>query len=161
MVRILYSFKLNSHPDKLLVNHTDEVYNKGIKLFEEKDIFLEEKEFLKTILISHDLGKGTKYFQDYIISRENHGELKNHGFLSALICYSILNKKMDMDRALKGFILVKRHHGNMENIFDELSIKQIDINYRLNILEKQLETLDIEEVNVILDKYFEPKITKR
>lgn len=160
MVKILYSFRLKSHPDKLLSTHLDEVYSVGIELFKEKSIFLEESEFLKTLLIAHDLGKGTKYFQSYISGRENHGTLKNHGFLSALISYVILYKKVDMDKALKGFILVKRHHGNIANIVDEISIKQIDLEYHENILKKQLEGLDIEEINNILNKYSEPIVKK-
>ncbi len=160
-MRILYSFKLKSHPDKLLITHLDEVYSIGMKLFKEKSVFLKENEFLKTLLIAHDLGKGTEYFQEYIKKGENHGDLKNHGFLSALVSYVILNKKMDMDKALKGFILVKRHHGNIENIVDELSIKQIDIEYHENILKKQLKSLNMEEINIILNKYSEPLITKK
>ncbi|SHH62324.1 CRISPR-associated endonuclease/helicase Cas3 [Caloranaerobacter azorensis DSM 13643] len=154
----MYSFKLLSHPETLLVDHLENVYNCGIGILEENRLFLEDKEFLKIILIGHDLGKATSYFQDYIKKIESHGSIKNHGFLSALFTYSILQKKFDKDKALKGFLIVKRHHGNIQNMYDELSMKKIEVESQLETLDKQLKTIDFRELNLILEKFNLPYV---
>ena len=86
----LSSFKLKSHPDILLVDHIDRVHKCGIQIFKRNKLFLEDLDFLKVILVGHDLGKATRYFQEYILKIKSHGSLKNHGFLSALMTYCIL-----------------------------------------------------------------------
>ncbi|KGG80604.1 hypothetical protein Y919_05400 [Caloranaerobacter azorensis H53214] len=157
----MYSFKLLSHPETLLVDHLENVYNCGIRILEENKLFLEDKEFLKIILIGHDLGKATLYFQDYIKKIESHGSIKNHGFLSALFTYSILQKKFDKDKALKGFLVVKRHHGNIQNMYDELSMKKIEVESQLETLDKQLKTIDFRELNLILEKFNLPYVKSK
>lgn len=152
------SFKLLSHPETLLVDHLEKVYRCGIEILEENRLFLEDKEFLKTVLIGHDLGKATLYFQDYIKQIESHGSIKNHGFLSALFTYNILQKKFDKDKALKGFLIVKRHHGNIQNMCDELSMKPIEVEEQLEVLDEQLKTIDFKELNLILEKFNLPSV---
>ncbi|RKD25343.1 CRISPR-associated endonuclease/helicase Cas3 [Caminicella sporogenes DSM 14501] len=149
----MYSFKLLSHPETLLVDHLEKVYNYGMEILKENKLFLEDRDFLKIILIGHDLGKATSYFQDYIKKIESHGFIKNHGFLSALFTYVILQKKFDKDKALKGFLIVKRHHGNIQNMYDELSMKKIEVESQIEILDKQLKTIDFKELNSILEKF--------
>lgn len=149
----LSSFKLKSHPDILLVDHIDRVHKCGIQIFKRNKLFLEDLDFLKVILVGHDLGKATRYFQEYISKIKSHGSLKNHGFLSALMTYCILIKKFDMDKAIKGFVIVKRHHGNLGNFFDELSMDKVEIEENIDILDKQLDSVYFDELNAILDKF--------
>lgn len=152
-MKILCLYKLLSYPDLLLVNHLEDVYKTGIDIFDKNRLFLEDRDFLKTILVGHDLGKATKYFQEYIKKIESHGFIKNHGFLSALITYTVLSKKFDIDKSIKGFLIVKRHHGNLPNIMEEFSIKSIESDKQLKIIENQLKSIDFNEVNLILDKF--------
>lgn len=149
----LYSFKLLSHPKILLVEHLEKVHNCGMNILEKNKLFLEDRDFLKAILIGHDLGKATKYFQEYITKVKSHGSIKNHGFLSALMTYCILIKKFNMDKAIKGLVIVKRHHGNLGNFFDELSMNKVGVEENLEILDKQLNSIDFNELNSILDKF--------
>lgn len=156
---ILYSYKLLSHPNILLVDHLERVYDCGMEIFEYNKLFLEDKEILKTILIGHDLGKSTSYFQQYIRKKRSHGLIKNHGFLSALMTYCILKKNYVMEKAIKGFVIVKRHHGNIDNFFDELSMNKIEVEHNREVLNKQLDSVDFCEIDAILTKYGLPNIT--
>ena len=149
----LSSFKLKSHPEILLVDHLERVCECGIRIFERNKLFLEDLDFLKAILVGHDLGKATRYFQEYISKVKSHGSIKNHGFLSALMTYCILIKKFDMDKAIKGLVIVKRHHGNLGNFFDELSMDKVEVEENIDMLDKQLDSVYFDELNAILDKF--------
>ncbi|MBZ2175793.1 CRISPR-associated helicase Cas3' [Schnuerera sp. xch1] len=154
----MYSYKLLSHPKIYLIEHLQKVYKWGMEIFEQNKLFLEDKEILSSILVGHDLGKSTLYFQQYITKEKSHGFIKNHGFLSAIMTYCILANKYGMDKALKAFIIVKRHHGNLYNFFDEVSLNQIEVLNTIDVLDKQLKSIDFQEVNVILDRFKLPNI---
>jgi CRISPR-associated endonuclease/helicase Cas3 len=104
---------------------------------------------------THDLGKGTLYFQKYLDDMIQKGksdvdvELKSHGLLSALYTYLQLrdyNKKL----ALMAYVIVKKHHGNLGNISIEFKSNSVYIGNQKKILRKQIEALDKEELNRIL-----------
>ncbi|WP_034438953.1 CRISPR-associated helicase/endonuclease Cas3 [Clostridium ihumii] len=137
------SFKLLSHSNlknnenQLLVDHLNGVSNIMCNLALNSGI--KDKEFLKilkTIGICHDFGKGSIYFQKYL-KNEYNGCLKNHGEISAYLCYYLLPKKWK----LYGFIAVKRHHGNIEidNSFfhplEKENLKKIITSLKENINE--------------------------
>ena len=133
----LYSYKLNSHENILLINHLKNVGDRCSEIITEKDIkFSYEKEKLmyvsKVMGYTHDLGKGTKYFQRYLDQMINYGKsdvdknLRCHGYLSALYTYHLL-KDYDEELALMAFTIVKRHHGNLENSDVEYTIDAIQV----------------------------------
>lgn len=160
MVKELFSFKLESHPGILLIDHLRKVSNIGIDIFTKNKLFSEYKDFMKIILVTHDLGKSTKYFQEYIRKKRSHGFMKNHGFLSSLMTYCLLMRYYDMDVAIKGLMIVKKHHGDLDNIMEELSIKPSEVKGYRNILTKQLETIDFNELNYILSEFDLDKLTR-
>src|SRR5690606_14309273 len=116
--------------------HLRKVSNIGIDIFTKNKLFSEYKDFMKIILVTHDLGKSTKYFQEYIRKKRSHGFMKNHGFLSSLMTYCLLMRYYDMDVAIKGLMIVKKHHGDLDNIMEELSIKPSEVKGYRNILTK-------------------------
>ena len=156
----LFSFKLESHPGILLIEHLQKVSNIGVGIFTKNKLFREYKDFMKITLVTHDLGKSTKYFQEYIREKRSHGSMKNHGFLSSLMTYCTLMKYYNMDVAVKGLMIVKKHHGDLDNVIEELSIKPGEVKGYRNILIKQLESIDFKELNHILSEFQLEELTK-
>lgn len=152
--------QLFSHPGVFLEDHLKEVKKIGLKRNNETEISFDfNKDFdklLKIILLSHDFGKATKYFQEklkYAIDNENrkYKKLKNdphtyHSGLSALLTYYILKNEFKNNEApILGYIIVKNHHGNL---------KDGQYNFKYNnwdILNKQFEFLNISYLQDILD----------
>lgn len=170
-----YDFHLRSHPDKLLFRHLSNVGNKSISTSKEKSLSLEkfgidEKTFSKmTYLIGvcHDFGKGTRYFQRYLLETNPsiQRSLKNkkeyhHGLISAVFTYYILKKYIDLlndKNILKytpiiGYLIVKRHHGNLKDAEDEILELDEDT---LEIIDLQIKSLDTSELKTIYEKLFD------
>ena len=116
----MYFYKLKSHQDSLLVDHLKFVGDRGAILIENKSInFKYSKGQLqhtaKVIGYCHDLGKGTKYFQDYLLGKNSvKDKLKAHAFLSSLICFYNV-KEINEELAIISYLCVKHHHGNLKN----------------------------------------------
>ena len=119
----MYFYKLKSHQDSLLVDHLKFVGDRGAILIENKSInFKYSKGQLqhtaKVIGYCHDLGKGTKYFQDYLLGKNSvKDKLKAHAFLSSLICFYNV-KEINEELAIISYLCVKHHHGNLKNFVD-------------------------------------------
>lgn len=68
------SFRLKSHPDKLLVDHLHRVGELSKKTVADKSLNIDDADLLKNaaylIGITHDLGKATRFFQDYITEKD-------------------------------------------------------------------------------------------
>ena len=83
----------------------------------------------------HDFGKATSFFQDYIIGKQKKSPLTRHGFISAVICYHIIFKKTESTLwAMAAYMIIKKHHGNLEKFNSNESDN-------INIAEKQIEDL--------------------
>lgn len=156
----LFSYKLKSHPDILLIDHLREVTKIGLEILNKNKLFIEYTDFMKIILVGHDLGKSTNFFQEYIQKKRSHGSLKNHGFISSLMTYCLLNRHCDINLALKGLLIVKKHHGDLNNIIEELSLKPIEVSGYRKTLVKQLDSIDFIELNCILSEFGIGEITK-
>jgi CRISPR-associated endonuclease/helicase Cas3 len=166
-------FHLHSHPNKLLFVHLSNVGNKSISTSEEKKLSLEkvgigEGTFSKLaflIAICHDFGKGTKYFQRYILETdpEIQKSLKNkeeyhHGLISAIFTYYILKKYVDnvgSESNLElipsiGYLIVKRHHGNLKDAEDE--IRELRGEDTLKIIDLQIKSLEISELKIVYEQ---------
>lgn len=156
----MYSYKLESHPKILLYKHLKNVGERCANIVMSKSIdFSYSKADIvnaaKVMGYTHDLGKGTLYFQKYLKDMVQKGksdvdaELKSHGLLSALYAYLQLrdyNKKL----ALMAYVIVKKHHGNLENISIELKSNSVYMKSQKKLLGKQIEALDKEELDKIL-----------
>jgi CRISPR-associated endonuclease/helicase Cas3 len=101
----LYSYKLLSHPDRLLYDHLNNTANLSKEIINSKILNFTniDKERLSTISfiigLSHDIGKATIYFQQYITEKDEKRKdlLKNkpethHGLLSSLFTYYLVKK---------------------------------------------------------------------
>ncbi|NLL06528.1 MAG: CRISPR-associated helicase/endonuclease Cas3, partial [Clostridiaceae bacterium] len=85
---------LLSHPDKLLGEHLKNVCLIGDCIFLQKSISFENfsidkiRQLNRINLLTHDLGKATSYFQEYIRSvnnnKQRNDEKKSHGLLSGV-----------------------------------------------------------------------------
>ncbi len=125
---ILYRSKLKSHPDRLLADHITGVHQTALLLFDKTpcNFLLFSNEELRKVISAaswfHDFGKATPYFQEYIqnpdkSSTEDERKKRRHGLISALMTFGVLKDKMpeNIVLAIFGFIIVRRHHGNLEN----------------------------------------------
>ncbi|OQY08082.1 MAG: hypothetical protein B6I28_05170 [Fusobacteriia bacterium 4572_132] len=153
-----------SHPDKDLYNHLKSVKNIGLKKFNKNknikfDISNEEIEkTLEIVLFYHDIGKATKYFQEYLKAKINKEEYKDdekltyHSLISASIAsYKVYNLLENSDNrellSLFSFIAIRKHHGNFENIEEMLTISKNN----LEIMNKQMNNIICKN----LEKYIE------
>jgi len=166
-------FHLHSHPDKILFRHLSNVGNKSISTSREKSLSLEkfgidENTFSKiTFLIGvcHDFGKGTRYFQRYLFETNPSIQrgLRNkkeyhHGLISAIFTYYILKKYVDSlnDKNILeyiptiGYLIVKRHHGNLKDAEDE--IRELIDEDVLEIIDLQIKSLDTSELKTVYEK---------
>ncbi len=86
---------------------------------------------METVGAAHDFGKSTRYFQEYLRAADDPRYTKpaeaNHGVISAIFTYHAVKTVIggtDGDVAAYlpyiGFLIVKRHHGNLKNAKDEI-----------------------------------------
>lgn len=141
--------KLLSHPGKYLRDHLIKVLEIGSSVFKQQGIFTEYENILKIILLFHDLGKASNYFQIYIKDPQNYNYntlLKAHSEISALWAYYYIKNQLQTDLKTSSFayIAIKKHHGDIENYRDNF-IESLDE----EILLKINESIDYRELNNI------------
>lgn len=160
MDNILPSSKLFSHPDRLLEDHLIGTSNL-ISLFLSEMPRCVERELIEAariIALSHDLGKATHYFQRYLFAADDEKEkLKSketHHSLFSAVCTFYLTKQISGISdiyPLFAYVTVRRHHSNLINILDEVSIFDDKDN---KLLYKQLESIDDDAFAIVADKLF-------
>lgn len=155
MEKILPSSNLYSHPDKLLEDHLIGVATLSELFLKEKPIELKNQltSISRIIALSHDIGKATTFFQDYLHAnekeKEKHKKQKEtqHSLFSALCTYYLIKELKEKSEFYPffAFLTVRRHHGDLRDIkedilFDgedsELLHRQLE-----NIKDKNLDTL--------------------
>ncbi len=167
------SFLLNnlkSHPDKLLKDHLFNVGKYCKDALSLKRLKIENIDFdvLQNVAyligVSHDFGKATSYFQNYINETDETKRVKlknkpetHHGVVSSIFTYYVLREYLSTKNLLDkkyyeylpviGFLVVKRHHGNLQNADDEVIFDEED----KEILERQITSINFEELNEIYD----------
>ncbi len=172
--------ELLSHPDKLLINHLQEVAKvavgsikrKRLNLlvdFDGKEIDISEviTDLVYLAAAFHDLGKATIFFQHYIRNLdEAHDKRKSHALLSALFVYFVsekflvsksIEKELAQLLSVFTFSAVKRHHGRLCNLSEEVLI---DDEWRelLPELVDSIKAEDIRNVFTVLLTGFDFKI---
>jgi CRISPR-associated endonuclease/helicase Cas3 len=145
------SFNLISHsePDRKLVVHLNEVYQKSKNRFNELQInfkFLniskdEFEELLKIIIYCHDFGKSSIYFQKKItqgLSTVEEKRLSEHGLISAFFGYFVA---IQFDKRLSSFVFmaIRYHHLNLDNSEEMQKVKVDDIEKVLEIFEEGIK----------------------
>ena len=134
---------LKSHPDKSLLDHLKNVGEKSKESLGSKKLNLDEfidfetlRDISYLIGVTHDFGKATDFFQKYINEKDEkvRGKLKNkpethHAFLSSIFAYyvireylckrTLINKNHYKYLPIICFLIVKRHHGNLDDAYNE------------------------------------------
>lgn len=149
---------IESHPGKPLINHLKEVAKNCVDLVRKNlPNFTYENAILIDLLYCcgffHDLAKSTSYFQYYLHHPdEPTTELKNHALPSAVFVFyftgEYLKSKNIKDALLLQslcFMVVKRHHGNLLDYFEEISLSSIEN------LTKQFESINAIAIQAIID----------
>ena len=181
MASASYSYKLNSHPDKLLIDHLRTVSDLCSKTVNETVLNLDgdiDKQIFEDISYiigaTHDLGKGTTFFQEYLVEKDEAKkrslramEITHHGLLSAFFTYAIIRKYLEK-KGIKdkyssilpivSFIIVKRHHSNLLNALDEINKIDIEGERIFKTASDQLNSLDLSEIQAILNELLSEKI---
>ncbi len=146
---------LKSHPDFLYEEHITGIWdyvkqrcdnlNLNLTLLSYNDFKL----LIKLIILSHDFGKCTSYFQDYIrgkmIERER---LKEHALISSFFSFCLINSQNSFQNTIfpyVGAFIVRKHHGDLDEFSKCLEIDEI----LKKILLEQLEDLKNNNYDVI------------
>lgn len=149
---------LRSHPDRLLKEHLHGALSNGMGIFSRNGIYPNHDRFLSAILILHDLGKASDFFQHYILDKEPVNEkLKRHAEISALwfYFYAIELLELSPKYSALGYIIIKYHHADFIN-FNKMCIASLasdeifKINDHINYDEIQhiiQDTLEISFFN--------------
>ncbi len=159
--------ELYSHPEKKLIDHLSNVSDRcveklnnthhSLRLLVPNDIL---KKFIYISGFAHDLGKSTKYFQDYLFEEDEKAKSQmknkpetNHSFISALFTY-IIAKEFSKSVVSKNnlistmpfylFLVVKKHHGNLKNAvpFKGEDSEVIISHYQKDAVENQINNID-------------------
>ena len=175
-VKILLSLnELKSHPDKLLITHLQKVGDLCQDKLSLKKLNIEEyidfnilKDISYLIGVTHDFGKSTSYFQDYLQEEDEIKQIKlknnpetHHGFISALFTYYVIKEYLSGKNLLDekyyqylpviSFLVIKKHHGNLDNALDEV----IDFDQKNEeIFIRQINSINFREINFIYEKLF-------
>ncbi|MCQ8903781.1 MAG: CRISPR-associated helicase Cas3' [Methanothrix sp.] len=162
-----FSFKLRSHPDKLLVDHLRNVGEMCRRTVAESARNLENAEILAEVAYiigaTHDLGKATEFFQEYLMETDERRkralrsrDTTKHGLLSSLFTYAAVREHLRKRRCemsgtlpVVSFIAVKRHHGDLANALDEISEIYAERERILSVVEEQLSRLERNECQQI------------
>ncbi|MCS7299875.1 MAG: CRISPR-associated helicase Cas3', partial [Spirochaetia bacterium] len=148
-----------SHPEK----HLEEHINGCLRHFREEvsKLNLDEKllKAIEILIVCHDIGKATSYFQGYIRGGERN-QFTNHSLLSSVFAYYITKNLLnDTKLAVYNFVACKNHHSDLWNskeedvnfLMDELTIVSQSISpnpdppVAVEYLKKQLDSIDFEE----------------
>ncbi len=155
------SSNLYSHPGRLLEEHLTGVSKLSALFLAEKPLIIQDQlsNVCKIIALSHDIGKATKFFQEYLTAEEkDKTRIKNfpetrHSLLSA-VCSYYLTKQITNDDLLPffAFVTVRRHHGNLIDISDEVTLYADD---NIKILHNQAEGIDGNKFSTLAGRLYE------
>ena len=168
----MFSSKIYSHPDKLLLVHLQNVADSCLKKFIETKHSLSSyfpndhwEKLIYLMGFSHDFGKSTSYFQEYLFEKDEDKivVMKNqpetgHSLISAVLTFWIAkdfvkNKEGELLQMMPFFLylIVKKHHGNINNPIP-FSDESNELDIPFEHLDKQLESIDRAELQFLFDK---------
>jgi CRISPR-associated endonuclease/helicase Cas3 len=141
--------------EKLLKEHLWETGTNAAKYIDELEIM--EKDILKKCAfisgVSHDFGKYTTYFQEYIGGKRKRSSLNQHSLVSsifgAFLGFHLLSK-MDEKWSMLIYMSIKHHHGNLTNLLESFGrntfgniseIEDPDIYSKVKNIDTQLKNI--------------------
>ncbi len=116
--------RAESHPGKPLQEHLAEVARGARDALDHPA--LRSRDILAKVGyivgVSHDVGKYTSFFQDYLHTERTHGGLEYHAFPSAMLAAWLTHRLVGEPPwddpiaylPLQAFVVVHRHHGNLK-----------------------------------------------
>jgi len=162
----LPSSDLYSHTGRPLEEHLTGVANLAELFFEDK-IIAEQKNLTVTsrmIGLSHDLGKATGFFQEYLYAEDiEKKRIKNrpetsHGLFSAVCAFHLVKEYLkrcgynDFSYyPLFAFEVVRRHHGDLRDLMEETVFDEED----RRLLNKQLDNINAKKFDILARHLFE------
>jgi len=149
----LLECKLLSHPDKLLSAHLSGSHKIGLNVFKRNRLFPECENFVVALLLLHDLGKASVYFQHYITGTSKvHEKMKRHAEISALWFYFYAREvlKFDEKKSVLGYIIIKSHHADFKN-FNKMCMGSLET----DVLLKINDSIDYKELILIYKDHLE------
>lgn len=110
--------ELYSHPGILLKDHLSRVHSLGMNIFNIHKLYPELRDVLEIMLLFHDLGKASSYFQAYLRD-ETHSSSNytKHSEISAIIAYQyLIGRGNTPSDGMLAYLAIKKHHGDLDNI---------------------------------------------
>lgn len=160
MERTLPSSNLYSHPGILLEDHLIGVADLSDLFLSEKPSEIKERldSICRIIALTHDIGKATRYFQDYLNADEKEKEKlkKNeetwHSLFSSVCAYHLAKELFLSDEIypVLAFLAIRRHHGNLRDVRDDVVFD----NSGAELLHKQLESIANEGFSVLCNRLY-------
>ena len=156
-----HSFRLKSHPDKLLKEHLKNVGRLSKEILEFKTIDYKEifAEISYLIGITHDFGKATTYFQNWL-EKGKKTQYAQHGFLSSIVGYLVVKDFLLSGQKLNEFwylpgiawIVINKHHGNLGDILNE-EAERLKDQSELEAVKKQLKDIFSNNLAEVVEIY--------
>jgi len=91
----------------------------------------------------HDFGKLSTFFQSYINKQGSRSALTHHSLISAFVCFHVLESLYpEHVWPMIGYLIIKRHHGNLETLDNESipAVKNISVQLK-DILDNAYEEI--------------------
>ena len=158
MGKTLPSSNICSHPGIPLEDHLLGVADLSALFLSEKPLEIRERlnSVCRVIALTHDIGKATGYFQDYLNADEKEKEQlkKNketwHSLFSS-VCAYYLTKGLSLADEIYpvfAFLAIRRHHGNLRDVRDDVLFDNDDA----ELLHNQLKSIADEGFSVICSR---------
>jgi CRISPR-associated endonuclease/helicase Cas3 len=154
----LYSHYSKENKKKLQA-HLKKVANKSKNKILANDLDLsvigknELAEISYLVGIAHDFGKTTTFFQNYLIHGEEH-EFSHHGLISALLGYLMIDNYFDNESfSLIAYMVIKRHHGNLESPLEEPGNTFHETKYQLDNIKTENKSKVQKIYNQLLEDF--------
>ncbi len=143
---------------RTLKEHLFQVADRSKKTILSKDLNLtivtqkELSDISFIIGLLHDFGKTTTYFQKYLTRGEN-SSLSHHGLISAVAAYCLLKEIYNEQIATLGYVVIKKHHGNLESPLEKNERTYYDLETQFeNIKSHTIKAVE-KIYNNFLEKY--------
>ncbi len=111
------STNLYSHPNITLATHLEGVFRMGLHAFDGNGLYPEYRELMKLILLLHDLGKASSFFQAYLMGTSHTAsKYTRHSEVSAIIAYQFAREGgySELESTLV-YNAIRCHHGSLDN----------------------------------------------
>lgn len=178
MASELFSSELLSHPDKPLIKHLKNVGDFCRDTVTGKQLNFDDITLLSKaayiIGATHDLGKATAFFQEYIREKDEKRkkvlkarETTHHGLLSALFAYAVIKEYLNQSGKegwlakylpIISFIVVRRHHGNLINALSEIDDVYSNRENIQKLAREQIKAIEGAKVEEILQRLLKNEV---